>query len=133
MSRRRRCDWTLGALLGGALALSGCAATTVRSGKPPGAIAAGYDERWYPAFLFGALPLRDAENLEQICRGGWAEVRLRPDPFTALAGLLTLFVYSPSRLTIVCAAPEPNLPPALQSYPVPTLSRPSAVDARLPP
>lgn len=111
--------------------LSGCASTTLRSGKPPGQVPARYDERWHPAFLFGLVPVHDRYDLSKICRSGWSEVRLRSDPFTALAGLLTLFVYSPSRLTIVCAADERAAPPALPDYPAPTFPKRPAANAKL--
>lgn len=112
----------LRAVLLAVLASAGCASTTLRSGKPPGDVAPNYDERWHPAFLFGLVPMHGRYDLSQICRRGWSEVRLQADPFTALAGLLTLFVYSPSRLTIVCAA-DGRGPPALGSYPSPTRSK----------
>lgn len=108
----------------------GCASTTLRSGKPPGAVAPDYDERWHPSFLFGLVAFREKYDLSRICRDGWAEVRLHPDPFTALAGLLTLFVYSPSRLTIVCAGPSGSTPPALPLYAAPTFSK-STTNAKL--
>ena len=111
--------------------LSGCASPTLRSGMPPGRVPAGYDERWHPSFLFGLMPMHERYDLAQICRTGWSEVRIRPDPFTALAGLLTLFVYSPSRLTIVCAADEHAAPPVLDDYPAPTFATSSAASARL--
>lgn len=119
-----------GPLLLCALFAAGCASTTLRSGKPPGAVAPNYDERWHPSFLFGLVALRESYDLSRICRHGWSEVRLHPDPFTALAGLLTLFVYSPSRLTIVCAGPNGSAPPALPLYAAPTFSKPTT-NARL--
>lgn len=119
------------ALLVCLLGAAGCASTTLRSGKPPGEVAANYDERWHPAFLFGLVALRERYDLSQICSQGWAEVRVHPDAFTALAGLLTLFVYSPSRLTIVCADTR-GTPPELPSYPAPTFSKRPA-SARLAP
>jgi hypothetical protein len=42
-------------------------------------------------------------DLRQACPQGWAEIRVEPDPFTLLAGVVTLFIYSPSRVTVVCA------------------------------
>lgn len=114
-----------------ALLFCGCASTTLRSGKPPGEVPPQYDERWHPSFLFGLVPVHERYDLFRICRTGWSEVRVRPDPFTALAGLLTLFVYSPSRLTIVCAAEEQAAPPALQDYPAPTFSKRPAANAKL--
>jgi hypothetical protein len=105
----------------------------LRSGKPPGEVAPNYDERWHPAFLFGLVAMHEPYDLSRICRQGWSEVRLQPDPFTALAGMLTLFVYSPSRLTVVCAADERGGPPALRSYPPPTRSKRPDTDAKLEP
>lgn len=86
-----------------ALALTGCATTTLRSGEPPGRTAPGYDERWQPGFLFGTVASARPRELGELCPRGWAEIRVEPDPFTILAGALTLFVYSPSRVTVVCA------------------------------
>jgi hypothetical protein len=86
-----------------ALLAAGCATTTLRSGEAPGKTAPGFDERWHPAFLFGTVRGEDRYDLSRLCPGGWAEVRVEPDPFTFLAGAMTLFVYSPSRVTVVCA------------------------------
>lgn len=82
---------------------SGCAASTLRSGEPPGRTAAGFDERWYPGFLFGTVHVIEPYDLSRACPHGWAEIRVEPDPFTLLAGAATLFIYSPSRVTVVCA------------------------------
>ncbi len=82
---------------------SGCATSTIRSGEPPGRTAAGLDEKWHASFLLGTVSGTTRYNLAQICPDGWAEIRLEPDPFTLLAGAATLFMYSPSRLTVVCA------------------------------
>jgi len=91
---------------------AGCAATTVRSGLPPGSTAAGYDDRWHAAFLFGVIPGSDPYDLGRICPKGWSQVTVSRDPFTLLSGLITLFIYSPSRVTIVCGAPgSAGLPP----------------------
>jgi hypothetical protein len=84
-------------------ALVGCATTTLRSGEPPGKTAAGYDERWHPSFLFGTVHSSRGYDLGHLCPKGWAEIRVEADPFTILAGAVTLFLYSPSRVTVVCA------------------------------
>jgi hypothetical protein len=86
-----------------ALPATGCATTTLRSGEPPGKTAPGYDERWQANFLFGTVPSRRAGELGRLCPKGWAEIRVEADPFTILAGAFTLFMYSPSRVTVVCA------------------------------
>lgn len=85
------------------LGASGCAATTLRSGEPPGKTAPGYDDRWQPGFVFGTVRSAKPQDLAQLCPNGWAEIRFEADPFTILAGAVTLFIYSPSRVTIVCA------------------------------
>lgn len=91
------------ALILGALTLGGCATTTLRSGEPPGKTAAGFEERWHPGFLFGTVRGYERYDLARACPRGWAEIRIEPDPFTLLAGAVTLFIYSPSRITVVCA------------------------------
>jgi hypothetical protein len=85
------------------LLASGCATTTLRSGEPPGKTAAGLNEKWHPGFLFGTVRGIERYQLARACPNGWAEIRIEPDPFTLLAGAATLFVYSPSRVTVVCA------------------------------
>jgi hypothetical protein len=85
------------------LSLLGCATTTLRSGEPPGRTAAGYDERWHAGFLFGTVHDVEGYDLARVCPKGWAEIRVEADPFTILAGMVTLFMYSPTRLTVVCA------------------------------
>lgn len=91
------------ALAFAALGSFGCATTTLRSGEPPGKTAAGLDEQWHPGFLFGTIRGIEPHDLTQACPKGWAEVRIEADPFTLLAGAVTLFIYSPSRVTVVCA------------------------------
>ena len=85
------------------LFLFGCASTTLRSGEPPGKTATDFDERWHPGFLFGTVRGFERYDLAGACPQGWAEIRIEPDPFTILAGAMTLFIYSPSRVTVVCA------------------------------
>ena len=82
---------------------SGCATTTLRSGLPPGDSPPSYTEKWHAAFLFGSIEASGPYDLDRICPTGWAEVSVEPDVFTAVAGAITLFIYSPSRVTIVCA------------------------------
>ena len=86
-----------------ALLATGCATTTLRSGEPPGKTAAGVNEKWHAGFLFGTVRGIDRYQLSRACPNGWAEIRIEPDPFTILAGAVTLFIYSPSRVTVVCA------------------------------
>lgn len=85
------------------LLCAGCASSTLRSGEPPGKTAAGFDEKWHAAFVFGTIRGLERLPLSRACPHGWAEIRVEPDPFTLLAGVVTLFLYSPSRVTVVCA------------------------------
>jgi hypothetical protein len=85
------------------LASSACASSTLRSGEPPGRTAAGFDEKWHSGFLLYAVRGLDGYDLSRACPHGWAEIRVEPDPFTLLASAVTAFVYSPSRVTVVCA------------------------------
>ncbi|MEO8905063.1 MAG: hypothetical protein ABI627_26375 [Polyangiaceae bacterium] len=91
----------------------GCAATTVRSGRPPEDVPAGYYERWHSEFFWGLVPASAPYDLARICPAGWSQVTVARDPFTLVAGLVSLFIYAPARVTIVCAVPgTPHLPPA---------------------
>ena len=99
--------------------LFGCASTRVYSGKPPGNTAPGWDARWHTALFFGALPLHEDYDLAEICRGDWSELRIEPDAFTFLASDGTLLIYTPSRLTLVCAAKPGSGRPRVLDYPPP--------------
>ena len=70
--------------------------------------------RWHDAFLFGAVAAQPEYRLSRICPNGWSELRLGPDEFTILVSLVTLFLYSPSRVTIVCGAEPGAGPPELR-------------------
>ena len=94
--------------MGVALALAGCATTTIRSGEPPGKTAIGFDEKWHPGFLFGTVRGVRRYDLSRACPRGWAEIRVEPDPFTILAGVVTLFIYAPSRVTILYCSRSPT-------------------------
>jgi hypothetical protein len=112
---------------------SGCATTIVRSGRPPLDTPPGYEERWHSAFLWGAVAGGAPYDLAQICPNGWSQVTLARDPFTLLAGVVTLFIYSPGRVTIVCAVPGgPRLPPP-EGYAPNALSMPTAPGTALQP
>jgi hypothetical protein len=88
-----------------ALGLLGCAETRVYSGLPPGDPPAGYERRWHSSFLFGTANGNGPYDLDRLCPSGWSELQIAPDFFTIAAGVATLFLYTPSRLTVVCARP----------------------------
>jgi hypothetical protein len=85
------------------MALLGCATSILRSGEPPGQAATGFEDKWHTAFLLGTVRGVDHYDLSRACPHGWAEIRIEPDPFTLLASAMTLSLYSPSRITVVCA------------------------------
>lgn len=118
------------ALVGLAVAALGCAETRLYSGHPPGDMAAGYDARFHDAYLFGTVDGEDPYDLGRICPSGWAEILIAPDFFTAVLSVSTLFLYTPNRLTIVCAG-EPVLPAAAMTpAPAPTATAPNGTPAR---
>jgi hypothetical protein len=96
--------------------VTGCTVTTVRSGLPPADPAPGFNDRWHVAFLFGTVEASGPYELGQICPRGWSEIRMSQDPFTFLAGAVTLFIYSPSRLDIICAAHTAREEPPTEGY-----------------
>jgi len=92
------------------LPLAGCAETRLYSGLPPGDPPLGYEGRWHHSYLFGTTD-GGPYDLQRLCPSGWAEISVAPDFFTTVTGALTLFLYTPNRLTIVCARPiELNTP-----------------------
>ncbi|HTQ02400.1 MAG TPA: hypothetical protein VMI54_01035 [Polyangiaceae bacterium] len=88
-----------------ATALTGCAATHLYSGLPPGDPPRGYESRWHSSYFFGTTEGRGPYDLGRLCPSGWSEIDLEPDFFTTAAEAVTLFLYTPTRLTIVCARP----------------------------
>jgi hypothetical protein len=122
---------------GAAVALSllvtmplGCAETRLYSGHPPGDIAADHDARFHDAYLFGTTDGEEPYELSRICPQGWSEIRIAPDFFTAVLSVTTLFLYTPNRLTIVCAG-EPVLPaPAPPPSGVSTVALPGGAPSR---
>jgi hypothetical protein len=85
--------------------LVGCAATHLYSGLPPGDPPHGYEKRWHSSYLFGTTNGSDPYDLPKLCPSGWSEIEMRADFFTTVAGVATLFLYTPNRVTIVCARP----------------------------
>lgn len=91
-------------VVGAGLSLS-CAATIVRSGLPASQVPEGYEDRWESSWFWGTLAPA-AGDLSTICPDGWSEIRAEAHAPTALLGWLTLGIYTPSNLTITCAAKD---------------------------
>ncbi|HEX9618818.1 MAG TPA: hypothetical protein VF989_01720 [Polyangiaceae bacterium] len=116
------------------LLLAGCFRAKVRSGLPPHRVAPSEDYAWHHGFLFGLIEASAAPDLERICASGWSEISTELDPLTAAATLVTLGLYSPQRVTVVCAPAHPSRAAALlpsgaleyppePAYPSPPLPR----------
>jgi len=93
------------ALLLVALLATGCIETHLYSGLPPGDPPKGHENRWHVSYLFGLVEGSGPYDLGKLCRSGWSEITVTPDFFTSVAGLATLYLYTPNRVTIICARP----------------------------
>jgi hypothetical protein len=87
-----------------ALATTGCWATTIHSGKPPGASPPGWSDHWHSGLLFGSIELSGPYDLNAICPHGWSEVRTRMAALNAVLTVITFDIYSTQTITVVCAA-----------------------------
>ena len=103
-----------------ALAASGCIETHLYSGLPPGDPPRGYENRWHVSYLFGTTEGSPPYNLRTLCPSGWSEITVTPDFFTSIAGLMTLYLYTPNRVTIVCARPIALAQPKTSAEPAPS-------------
>jgi hypothetical protein len=95
--------------------LSGCYTTTVRSGLPPGDLAPHLDAAYHQGFLFGFVEVSGPYDLARSCPAGWSEIETATDPLHVAITLVTLFIITPQRVTVVCAAPPSKAPAA--TYP----------------
>lgn len=134
MTRARLCALAALALLG----LAGCFRTTVYSGRPPGETSPSHDNRWKSGLLGGLVELGGPEELDEACPGGWAELSSETGFHQALLEYLTLTVYSPQSVSVVCATPGASATPPLLGYRADPAPRelgypPSAATAPLPP
>jgi hypothetical protein len=115
---------------------SACYRTAVHSGLPPGDVAPGTQDAWHSGFLFGLVETSGPHQLAELCERGWSEIKTQVDPLAAATTIVTLGLYTPQRVTVVCAlegapavaperlatpAPElePDYPPAQNAYPPP--------------
>ncbi|HEX4338578.1 MAG TPA: hypothetical protein VH062_21885 [Polyangiaceae bacterium] len=89
-----------------ALASTACGQAVIRSGAPAGNVAKNHDARWRDGFLLGTVEAADPEPLSSICPGGWSEIRVSASFPAALLDWATLGIYTPTNVTIVCAAPS---------------------------
>lgn len=102
------------ALLLLSLLATGCIETHLYSGLPPGDPPPGYEHRWHVSYLFGLTEGSGPYDLGKLCPGGWSEITVAPDFFTSVTGMITLYLYTPNRVTIICArSVELDTPPGV--------------------
>ena len=79
---------------------AGCYHSIVETGLEPGPTA--YHEGWETAWIGGLVPAKvDARGL---CGGPWARVETQQSFLNGLVSFLTLGIYAPHEVEIVCAA-----------------------------
>ncbi len=102
--RRQSPGWILTSLaLASALTLStACYHSIIETGLEPGPT--GYHEKWETAWLVGLIPAEvDARG---ICGGPWARVETQQSFLNGLVTALTLGIYAPHEVEVVCAASQ---------------------------
>lgn len=88
------------ALLALVLVVSGCYHSIIDTGLQPGRTA--YHGKWETAWLNGLIPVEvDARG---ACNGPWARVETQQSFLNGLVTLLTLGIYAPHEVEIICAA-----------------------------
>jgi hypothetical protein len=100
------------------LTSAGCFTTTVRSGHPPGDPPQGWHDRWHSGWLLGAIEASGPHDLARVCPRGWSQIETFTDPSQALITLLTLGIYAPQTVRVVCVAErgQEKSPPAPNTF-----------------
>ena len=100
-------------------AISGCFRTTVRAGHAPADPPEAWDRRWHSGWVVGIIEASGPHDLARICPGGWAQIETETDPSQALVTLLTIGIYAPQSVTVICrtkAAPDRARPPPYEPF-----------------
>jgi hypothetical protein len=87
-------------------ALGGCLRTTIRSGKMPGDAAYRWENRWHHAFFLGQYEQSGPIEPLRLCPQGWAQLDSELDPLQTAIAIVTLGVYTPSTISVICEADE---------------------------
>lgn len=116
MTSRRRCSIAIVS----AVVAAGCMPTIVRSGLPSGHTPEIYDQKWHHGMFLGLVDASGAYDIRRICPSGWSEFRVETNVGFEILQVATLGIYTPSRVTIVCAATlaDPPDPPGEGPLPV---------------
>ena len=121
----------------GATLQTACLRTTVRSGLAPADPPLHWRGRWHHTFFLGTVESSGPVELDRVCPNGWSLLESYTDPLQTAITLLTVTIYTPSTVTVVCAQPpqpgagswthrrrrwrEAPLAPMLQPSPPPPL------------
>lgn len=117
----------------GALSLGGCYTTTLRSGLPPApAPTVEYDEKWHSGIVVGIAELSGPYKLTEICPYGWAEITTETSFVNGFVDLVTMGLYNPQTVTVICAGAPMPPPVAAPAPPAPASVAPPP-PAALPP
>lgn len=94
------------------LVLSGCYATTVRSGlTPQPKPSIEHDEQWHHGVVLGIAEISGPYDLQEICPNGWAEVETHTSFINGFVDLITGGIYNPQTVTVRCAVPNASPTP----------------------
>jgi Bor protein len=116
------------------LLLSGCYTTTLSSGKPAAPANIEYDEKWHHSAVWGMAELSGPYNLEQVCPGGWSEIKTETSFANGFVQAVTYGIYSPQTVTVRCAVQaHPSATSATPSPAAPVLAKSNPSPEPLPP
>jgi hypothetical protein len=79
---------------------TGCYHSIVDTGLEPSGVQ--YHGEWESAWFVGLIPAR--VEATAICEGAWARVETQQSFLNGLVSFLTLGIYSPHEVKVVCAA-----------------------------
>ncbi|MCA9633081.1 MAG: hypothetical protein KC766_35760 [Myxococcales bacterium] len=96
------------------LCAGGCFRNAAYSGLPPGKPSARADEVWHHSAFWGLLDISGRYDLAKACPNGWAEVHTEVGVAHGFVSVLTGGIYAPQSVTVICAAPNDQLPQVTQ-------------------
>jgi hypothetical protein len=111
------------AALTAALLMVGCFHSSVYSGAPPGKAAPSIDQRWHHSMFWGLWEVSGPYSLSSACPEGWAEIESHVGVTQAAISLITVGIYVPQTVSVICVAPNaqrlniPPPPPGLDDQP----------------
>ena len=82
---------------------AGCYKTTiVNNGAAPGASPLEYTDKWNHNAVIGLANFSGPQDAAKGCPGGWSAVQTKQGFIAGLVGSVTLNLYAPQELTILC-------------------------------